>query len=479
MITVTPYVPTYIRVHLGSPSSDASTVTVSFPEYIKNVASSEIYPTWSESAIYANIYAQISYALNKIYTEFYPSRGYDFDITNSTAVDQKFIYGRNIFSNIDKIVDNIFNDYIRRVGTAEPLAAKYCDGRNVTCNGLSQWGSQDLARQGYSAFGILQYYYGYDTEIVNNAPVSAARRSYPGYSISRGDTGNYVQIIQTELNQISNHYPSINKLYPIDGIFGSATENSVRQFQRIFNLTDDGIVGKATWYKLVYAYVGNLRLNELNSEGQRLFGENLSYPDAISLSDTGEKVSNLQFFLSVISSADATIPPVVIDGVFGEKTLEAVKAFQSEYGLEVTGVVDSVTWDEIYDEFKGTSIAVYGREVFEIHGEPYPGTPLKEGDSGDDVLRIQQQLNAISNENPDVSAVTPDGVFGSATLNAVKEFQQYYGLEADGIIGRQTWGAIQQTYLSLFAAVNTHPMQFGGNTLKIGDKDSVEERGEN
>ena len=156
-----------------------------------------------------------------------------------------------------------------------------------------------------------------------------------------------------------------------------------------------------------------------------------------------------------------------------------MKAFQSEYGLEVTGVVDSVTWDEIYDEFKGTSIAVYGREVFEIHGEPYPGEPLKEGDSGDDVLRIQQQLNAISNENPDVSAVTPDGVFGSATLNAVKEFQQYYGLEADGIVGRQTWGAIQQAYLSLFAAVNTHPMQFGGNTLKIGDKDSVEERGEN
>lgn len=476
MPNVTPVVPTYIRVHLGSPSSNASNVTVSFPEYIKNVASSEIYPTWNESAIYANIYAQISYALNKVYTEFYPSRGYSFDITNSTAVDQKFIYGRNIFSNIDRIVDEIFNDYIRRVGNAEPLAAKYCDGKNVTCNGLSQWGSQNLAQQGYSAFGILQYYYGYNIELVNNAPVSAARSSYPGYSLSRGDTGNYVRIIQTELNQISNHYPAINKLYPVDGIFGSATETAVRQFQRIFNLTADGIVGKATWYKLVYVYVGNLRLNELNSEGQRLFGENLSYPDAIKFSDTGEKVKNLQFFLAVIASADARIPQLSIDGIFGNETLEAVKAFQKIYGLETNGVVDAQTWDEIYDEFKGTAISVYGSDVFKIHGLPYPGTPLKEGDEGEYVENIQRQLNALSNENSDIPAVEPDGIFGSKTVDAVKDFQSYYGLASDGIVGEQTWNALQQTYLSLFSAVNTNPTQFGGNTLKIGDTDSVEER---
>lgn len=478
MPTVLPYIPTYITVHLGSPAADASNVTVSFPDYIKNVASSEIYPTWDESAIYANIYAQISYALNKVYTEFYRSRGYDFDITNSTAVDQKFIYGRNIFSNIDRIVDNIFNDYIRRVGFVEPLAAKYCDGRNVTCDGLSQWGSESLAQQGYSSFGILQYYYGYDIELVNNATVRAATQSYPGYSISRGDTGTYVNIIQTELNQISNHYPAIDKIYPVDGIFGPATENSVKQFQRIFNLTPDGIVGKATWYKLVFAYVGNLRLNELNSEGQRLFGADLSYPDAISLGDRGEKVSNLQFFLSVISSVDARIPPVIIDGIFGEATQNAVIAFQREYGLEQTGVADDETWDEIYDEFKGVVDRVYGREVFDVNGYPYPGTPIQEGDSGENVLRIQRQLNAISNSNNAISAVEPDGVFGSNTKRAVEEFQNYYGLTPDGIVGRQTWGALQQVFLSLFATVNTHSKQFGGNVLSSGDRDAIEERGD-
>lgn len=476
MPTVVPYIPTNITVHLGAPESNAQNVTVSFPDYIKNVASSEIYPTWDESAIYANIYAQISYALNKIYTEFYRSRGYDFDITNSTAVDQKFIYRRNIFENISRIVDDIFNDYIRRVGTLEPLAAKYCDGRNVTCDGLSQWGSESLARQGYSSFGILQYYYGYDIELVVNAPVRAATQSYPGYSISRGDTGPYVKIIQTELNQISNHYPAIDKIYPVDGIFGPATEKSVMQFQRIFGLTADGIVGKATWYQLVYMYVGGLRLNELNSEGQRLFGTELFYPDAIKLGDRGEKVSNLQFFLSTISSVDPLIPPVIIDGIFGENTLNAVEAFQQEYGLEVNGIVDAVTWDEIYDEYKGTFDKVFMTEPFRVNGFPYPGAPLSEGDSGDNVLRIQQQLNAISNTNSEITPPVPDGIFGEETKTAVEQFQRYYGLEPDGIVGRQTWGAIQQVYLSLFSAVNTHAEQFGGGTMRIGDRDSVEER---
>ncbi len=474
MPTIIPFVPTYITVHLGAPDENANNVTVSFPDYIKNVASSEIYPTWDESAIYANIYAQISYALNKIYTEFYRSRGYDFDITNSTAVDQKFIYGRNIFSNIDRIVDNIFNDYIRRVGFAEPLAAKYCDGINVTCDGLSQWGSESLANQGYSSFDILQYYYGNDIELVNNAPVRAAVRSYPGYPISRGDTGIYVNIIQTELNQISNHYPAIDKIYPVDGIFGPATENSVKQFQEIFNLNPDGIVGKDTWYKLVYAYVGNLRLNELNSEGQRLFGAELSYPDAISLGDRGEKVSDLQFFLAVISSVDGRIPPVVIDGIFGDDTENAVRAFQREYGLVENGVVDGQTWDEIYDEFKGVADRVYGEEGFDVNGYPYPGYAIREGDAGENVLRIQRQLNAIANSNDAISTVAEDGVFGANTRRAVEEFQNYYGLEVDGIVGRQTWGAIQQVFLSIFSAVNTSAKQFPGSALKLGDRDRFE-----
>ena len=297
---IIPYVPEYITVHLGPPDSDAENITVSFPDYIKNVASSEIYPTWSESAIVANIYAQISFALNRVYTAFYPSRGYDFNITSSTAFDQKFIKGRNIFENISEIVDGMFNSYIRRVGFIEPLAAKYCNGTTVTCNGLSQWGSEELAREGYNSIQILKYYYGDDIEIVSNAPVSEITTLYPGYPIIPGDRGNEVALIQTALNEISTNYPAIPRV-SVDGIYGENTENAIKTFQEIFDLTPDGIVGLATWYKLVYLYVGIRRLAELNSRGQQLLGESFEYTGVTQLGDTGLKVTIAQYLLSVLS----------------------------------------------------------------------------------------------------------------------------------------------------------------------------------
>lgn len=347
---ITPYVPEYITVHLGSPDSNAENVTVSFPDYIKNVASSEIYPTWSESAIIANIYAQISFALNRIYTAFYPSRGYDFDITSSTAYDQKFINGRNIFENIDRIVDNMFNSYIRRVGFVEPLAAKYCNGTTVTCNGLSQWGSEELARQGYNSIQILKYYYGDNIEIVSNAPIREFEDSYPGTPVRLGDTGDAVIAIQRSLNEISNNYPAIPKV-AVDGIFGESTENAVKTLQSIFNLTPDGVVGLATWYKIVYLYVGIRRLAELNSRGQQLLGLSFEYPNAISIGDEGDAVTIAQFLLSVISEFYYTVPFVSIDGVFGTDTQNAVKEFQRTFGLPVTGVITQGVWNALYDTF--------------------------------------------------------------------------------------------------------------------------------
>ena len=230
MPTVLPFVPQQITVHLGAPNENARNVTVSFPDYVKNSASSEIYPTWEESAIRANVLAIISFALNRVYTEFYRSRGYDFDITNSTAYDQYFVFGRSIFHNISRIVDEIFNDYLRRPNFVEPLAAKFCNGTTVTCEGLSQWGSQNLARQGYSSIDILRSYYG-NVEVVVNAPVRGYTTSYPGTPLRRGSTGPNVVVIQTELNRISQNYPAIPKVPTIDGIFGSRTEASVRKFQ--------------------------------------------------------------------------------------------------------------------------------------------------------------------------------------------------------------------------------------------------------
>ena len=230
MPTVIPYVPKRITVHLGAPSASADNVTVSFSDYVKNVASSEIYPTWEESALRANILAIVSFALNRVYTEFYRSRGYDFDITSSTAYDQFFVRGRSFFSNISQLVDELFNSYLRRPGFVEPLAAKFCNGTTVTCEGLSQWGSQALAQQGYNSTQILRSYYG-DVEIVANAPVQDYVSSYPGTPLRRGSVGPNVVVIQTELNRISQNYPAIPKVPVVDGIFGAATENSVTAFQ--------------------------------------------------------------------------------------------------------------------------------------------------------------------------------------------------------------------------------------------------------
>jgi len=368
-VVVTPSIPQYITVHLGAPDSNAQNVTVSFSQYIKNVASSEIYPTWNESAIYANIYAQISYALNRVYTNFYPSRGYDFDITSSTAYDQKFIQGRTIFENISRIVDNIFTTYIRRIGRIEPLAAKYCNGTTVTCEGLSQWGSEYLARQGYNSLGILKYYYGDDIELVENTPITDIRSLYPGYPLRRGDSGDSVTVIQRELNTIARNYPAIPRV-EVDGIFGESTERSVRAFQEIFDLTPDGIVGQGTWNRLVMLYVGILRLAELDSVGVTIFGSSLDYPEALRLGDENDYVATLQYFLSILSEFYETVPAVPITGYFGEFTENSVKAFQRTVGLVADGVVGRRTWDELYRAYDGVNNTVL---IPDIDVLSYPG----------------------------------------------------------------------------------------------------------
>ena len=364
MPTVLPYVPQRITVHLGTPNSNAQNVTVSFSDYVKNVASSEIYPTWDESALRANILAITSFALNRVYTEFYRSRGYDYDITNSTAFDQYFVNGRSFFDNVSRLVDELFDDYLRRPGFVEPLAAKFCNGTTVTCEGLSQWGSQNLAEQGYTSTEILDSYYG-DVEIVNNAPIQGITSSYPGTPLRRGTTGPGVVTVQVSLNRIAQSYPAIPKIPTVDGIFGSRTEAAVRKFQEIFNLTPDGIVGPATWYALVRIYVAVTRLAELRSQGQQFYANSWATTDPIEQGDTGIKVEHLQYMLSVLSAYIPEIPPLNIDGIFGNATRAAVIAAQRRFGLPQTGIVDFDTWDEIYDQFAGIeTTTLRGEENF-------------------------------------------------------------------------------------------------------------------
>lgn len=364
MPTVIPYIPQRITVHLGTPSSDAENVTVSFSDYVKNVASSEIYPTWDESALRANILAIVSFALNRVYTEFYRSRGYDFDITSSTAYDQFFVKGRSFFDNVSRLVDELFNDYLRRPGFVEPLAAKFCNGTTVTCEGLSQWGSENLAQQGYNSTQILRSYYG-NVEIVSNAPIRGYTSSYPGYALRRGTSGPSVVVIQTELNRISQNYPAIPKIPTVDGIFGSRTESSVKKFQEIFNLTPDGIVGPATWYALIRIYNAVTSLSELRSEGQRFYANSWALNNPIRQGETGIRVEHLQYMLSVLSAYIPSIPPLALDGIFGNATRAAVIAAQRRFGLPETGIVDSQTWDEIYDQFSGIeNISFRNTETF-------------------------------------------------------------------------------------------------------------------
>lgn len=358
---VTPFIPQYITVHLGTPSSNAPNVTVPFSEYIKNVASSEIYPTWEESALRANILAITSFALNRIYTEFYRSRGYDFDITSSTAYDQYFVNGRSYFDNVVQLVDELFNDYLRRPGFVEPLAAKFCNGTTVTCEGLSQWGSQNLAQQGLNSVQILRSYYG-NVETVLNAPIRGNTPSYPGTPLRRGSSGPSVVVIQTALNRIAQNYPAIPKIANVDGIFGPRTEATVRKFQEVFGLTPDGIVGQATWYSIVRLYVAVTSLAELRSQGQQFYAINWSPPTTLQVGNTGDKVRQLQYMLSVLSSHISSIPPVNVDGIYGNATRAAVLAAQRRFRLPETGTVGAQTWEAIYNQYAGIETVTFRNE---------------------------------------------------------------------------------------------------------------------
>ena len=259
-----PVIPEYIVVHAGSPSDgSAPNYKVPYTDYLKNVASSEIYATWPESTIRANIYAINSFALNRIYTEWYRGKGYDFDITNSTAYDQAFVYGRNIFESISVVVDEIFSTYIKRDGAKQPLLTQYCDGKYVSCpQWMTQWGSKELGEQGYTPYEILTHYYGNDIVLDRATKISGAPKSYPGYILELGSKGEPVRTIQTFLNRIAQNYPLIGKV-AVDGVYGPATVQQVKVFQDVFNLPQTGQVDYATWYKISDIYVGVTKIAEL------------------------------------------------------------------------------------------------------------------------------------------------------------------------------------------------------------------------
>lgn len=448
MATVLPYVPTFITVHLGTPSARASNVTVRFTDYVKNVASSEIYPTWEEDALRANILAITSYALNRVYTEYYRIRGYPFDITSSTAYDQQFYEGRAFFSNVSALVDELFDDYIRRIGFIEPLAAKFCNGTSVTCEGLSQWGSQNLAAQGYGWLQILRNYYGRDIEIVADAQKADYTESYPGTALRVGSRGRSVALIQTALNRISQNFPAIPKL-SVDGIFGSGTERSVRIFQQAFGLTDDGIVGRQTWYAVERVYAGVLRLSELRSQGLRYEDLGWEFPEPLRVGDRGNKVGQLQYMLAVVGQFVQEVPVISADGIFGPLTRDAVIAFQRYEGFPTTGEADDRTWDALYELYSGIDNRVLDNRA-----------AFPQFDTADTtVVNARQRLAAL-------------GYTGANLQEAIRAFQRANGLSVTGRLNDATARAITRQYQARGFSSSTRMTQYPGTELSVGSRDS-------
>ena len=453
-------IPTHITVHLGRPNESARNVTVSFRDYIANVASSEVYPTWPEQALRANIHCQISLALNRIYTEWYPSRGYNFNITGSPGYDQAYVHGRTVFDVMVRLTDDIFSTFIRKTGTVNPYFSEYCDGKTVSCPGLKQWGTVTLAEQGRSALSILRYYYGNDVEVIRTSNIASIPESYPGSPVRRGDRGPSVFTLQRQLNRITKDYPFFGTLMP-DGIFGEQMAETVKRFQRQFSLTADGVVGRQTWYKISYIYVSVKDLAELTSEGETSSGvlsDGTWGGTVLRTGSRGGAVEQLQFWLNTISQYVASIPSVSVDGSFGSRTAAAVRAFQRRYGLAVDGVVGEATWNAIYAQFFS---------IQSDNGTPnaYPGTALRQGDEGQNVRLVQFWLKIARTVYAALNNPTVDGQFGAATKRAVEAFQRYFGLTADGVVGRTTWNKLREVYTDIandLLAEGLRPGEFPG-----------------
>jgi len=441
-------IPENITVHLGLPNEEAQNVTVNFIDYIKNVASSEVYPTWPESAIRANVYAIVSIALNRVFTEWYRSRGYNFDITNTTQFDQSYVHNRGIFDNISNIVDDIFDDYIVRQGRLEPLFATYCDGRVAQCDGLYQWGTVELANEGYLPYDILTYYYGNDINLVSDAPVVNFEETYPGTPVKLGDAGPYVLLLQLYLNVISTNFPAIPKINPTNGIFSTSTEEAVKAFQTTFNLPVTGIVDKGTWYRIRNIYVAIRKLAELTSQGVLLSDIPREFNEILDEGIIVPQVQLVQYFLNVLSAFYDTIPAVDIDGILGPQTRTSIIEFQKTVELPATGIIDEQTWNTLYDSVLGILVRLTPTTVY-LPRLIYPGTILQRGSEGPSVLIMQEYLAYISSVMPSITNVPynlVDGVFGPITESAVRTFERDFGLVVDGIVDEYTWNRIVEVY---------------------------------
>ena len=433
-----PIVPNTITVHLGKPDEKSRNITVSFIQYISNVASSELYPTWPKNALMANIYAIISFTMNRIYNEWYRSKGYSFDITSSPIYDQAFVENRSTYENINNIVEEIFNNYVVKGSQVQPYFTRYCDGRKTQCDGLSQWGTVELANNGKSPLDILKYYYGNDISIFYDAPVGDNIEGYPGYEVKLGSAGNPVLLIQRDLRRIRKNYPAIPNITTTLGIYDEETVEAVKKFQQIFSLPITGVVDKATWYKIKYIYTSVKKLSDLYSEGLSEGETTFLYEDELNYGDTGIEVEHIHYFLDAIAFLDPDIPRLPINSIYNDNSMTMVKAFQKKYGLPETGIFTYQDWKvlkEVYDAILRSFPDEYKTYVEEL----YPDYFLTKGSTGKDVLRFQRFLLSICRYDHSIPGVRVNGTFDDLTERSVRKLQSDYGFDVNGVVGPLLW----------------------------------------
>ncbi|MEL7647761.1 MAG: peptidoglycan-binding protein [Sedimentibacter sp.] len=441
--------PLTITVHLGAPDEEALNVTVPYIDYIKNVASSELYPTWPEEALRANIHAITSIAMSRIFTEWYRGRGYDFDITNDTRYDQAYVHERGFFDTVANISNEIFDQYVVREGHIEPLFTTFCDGRISQCNGMYQWGSVDLANQGYTPLEILRYYYGNDVTIVPFSAAGEVVGTYPGTPLALGESGIPVFRMQHSLNRISRSYPAI-PVVNISGYFDETTQAAVRAFQQVFNLPVTGVVDSVTWYRIRRIYVAVTRLAELTSEGLLISDLIDLYSHVLLEGDTRPVVVLLQYYLNLLAENGFLLPEVTITGNYGPETTDAVTAYQNLKGLPPAGIVNGETWNSLYRDVYLILVNTPVQDIY-LPSISHMGVIYTEGMGSEHpgILILQIMLTFISQNVPEIPPPERNGTFGPATRKSVTAFQNIYELEPTGIVNAVTWNRINEVYQSL------------------------------
>ncbi|MDR1705912.1 MAG: peptidoglycan-binding protein [Clostridiales bacterium] len=462
-------VPHTIRVHLGKPAEYATNVYVKFKEYLKNVCTYEIYPDWPANTLEANILCQTSLALNRIYTEWYPSQGYAYDITSSTWNDQNYVYAHvgPYTSKISAIVDRVFNNFARRVGQKGPYFTEYCDGRTATCPGLKQWGSLDLGNKGYTPLQILKYYYGNDIEIAETSNIDDVEASYPGSPLKEGMRGSAVKQMQDQLNRIRVAYRNIPQISSPNGYFGPDTTAAVKAFKAAADWSlpsaSSGAVDKSTWYNISYAYYAVKKLGELGSEGEIIGVGSIPPNSTLGQGSKGTEAGKLQFLINAIAEYYPEVPSVIMDYSYGPSTANAVRAFEQAFGLNPDGIAGPQVWNKLYEVY--WSLKDSGLLPGSGGGAEYPGFSLTIGSSGPSVRKVQSCLNNIGSRYPGVGGLTEDGVFGIATRSAVITFQSIFGLTQDGIVGPAAWAKIMSECQSGGSAPGS---SYPGYSLSMG-----------